>query len=224
MKSILKNILTIEKKFNVKPYLSRWLTKAPPALKDFLEKENEYLKNNIKPNSNILDVGCGFGRNIKVLVGNAKEIIGIDYDKEVLEVAKKELKEYKNVKLFLEDAKNMHFKDNIFDCVICMGNTFGDMPTIKLQVLNEIKRVTKKGGKIIISVFSKDALDAQTEGLKAAGFKIINIKNGVIYAKQGLATEQFTKSQLKNLFDSIHLRVDVIKLTPISYLCEATKG
>jgi len=215
--------LTKERKFNIKPFLHRWIVKAPPILKDFFKKENEYLKKVIKPNSNILDVGCGFGKNIKVITGRAKKIVGIDYNKEVLEVAKKELKKYHNVNLFLENAKKMHFQDNTFDYVICMGNTFGNMFSIKSQALKEMKRVTKRGGKIIISVFSRNALNKQIKGLEAAGFRIIKIKNSLIYTKQGLIAERFTKSQLKEIFNSVNLKIKIMKLTPISYICKAIK-
>ncbi len=218
-----KIILTKERKFNVKPFLVKWLVKASPTLKDFFQKENEYLKKVIKPDYNVLDVGCGFGKNIKVVAERAKKIVGIDYDKGVLGVAKKELKKYHNVNLFLENAKKMHFQDNTFDYVICMGNTFGNMLSIKLRVLNEMKRVTKRGGKIIISVFSKNALKTQIKSLEAAGFGIIKIKNSLIYTKQGLITERFTKLQLKRILNSANLKIKIIKLTPISYICEAIK-
>lgn len=218
-----KNTFIKERKFNVKPYLNRWLAKTSRTLGKFFKREDEYLKKNIKANCNILDVGCGFGRNIKIIAKKSKKIVGIDYDREVLEVAKKELKKYSNIKLFLENAKKMHFKNDTFDYVICMGNTFGNMLSIKLQVLNEMKRVVKKGGKIIISVFSDNALRVHIKGLEVAGFKIIKIKNSIIYTKQGLIAERFTQAKIKKIFDSIKLKVKIKKLTPISYICEATK-
>ena len=63
--------------------------KGTPLLKDWLKKENKYLKKCIKGNSLILDVGCGFGRNIKELINKDRKLVGIDCDKSVLEVAKK---------------------------------------------------------------------------------------------------------------------------------------
>lgn len=212
-----------EKKFIVRPYLEKWLKKGAPLLQDWLKKENNYLKKCIKGNSAILDVGCGFGRNIKGLINKDRELVGIDCDKSVLEVAKKELAPYKKVTLFLEKAEKLHFKDNTFDYVICMGNTFGDMLSAKTEILSEMKRVVKKGGKIIISVFSENALKERVENLKRAGFKIIKIKNSNIYTEEGLITEQFTKEKLKNIFKKAGLNDKVAELNPISYICEAVK-
>lgn len=212
-----------ERKFSVKPHLNKWLTQAPPSLRNFFEKEDEYLKKNIKSKSNILDIGCGFGRNIKVFAKNAKKVSGIDYDKGVLGTARKELRQYKNVKLFLENAKKLHFRDSEFDYVICMGNTFGNILSIRLQALSEMKRVVRVGGKIIISVFSEKALATQIKGLKVAAFKVIKIKNGKVYTKEGLISERFTKKQLKEIFNSVGLRIKIRQLTPISYICEAVK-
>jgi len=212
-----------EKTFVVSPYLKKWLKRGTPLLQDWLKKENNYLKKCIKGNPVILDVGCGFGRNIKELINNDRKLVGIDYDKSVLKVAKKELALYKNVILFLEKAEKLHFKNNTFDYIICMGNTFGDMTSTKTKVLNEMKRVAKKGGKIIISVFSEDALKERVENLKRAGFKIIKIKNSDIFTKEGLITEQFSKENLKNIFKKAKLSVKITELNPISYICEAVK-
>ena len=104
-----------------------------------------------------------------------------------------------------------------------MGNTFGDMLSTKTKVLSEMKRVVKKGGKIIISVFSENALKERVENLKRAGFKIIKIKNSNIYTKEGLITEQFTKEKLENIFKKAGLNDKFTKLNPISYICEVVK-
>ena len=100
-------------------------TKKPlPIFKDWLAKEKFFLRRNIKKDSKVLDVGCGIGKHIKLLANTAKEISGVDFDKNVVEEAKKNLSIFKNVKIFFENAKKLHFKNNIFDFVICMGNSF----------------------------------------------------------------------------------------------------
>jgi ubiquinone/menaquinone biosynthesis C-methylase UbiE len=211
------------RKFIVKPYLEKWLKNGTPLLKDWLEKENNYLQKYVEKNSITLDIGCGFGRNIKELINKNRKVVGVDYDKSVFKVVKKELAEYKNVSLFLEKAEKLHFKDNTFDYVICMGNTFGDMPSTKTKVLSEMKRVTKKGGKIIISIFSENAMEERIENLKRAGFIITKIKDSDIFTKEGLIAQQFTKEKLKNIFKESGLNVKIIKLNSIAYICKAVK-
>ncbi len=201
-------------------YWQDYIKNANLLIKDWLEKENIYLRKKIKKDSIVLDVGCGFGRNVKTIINIAKKIIGIDNNKDLFEEIREKLSKFKNVEVFLEDARKMHFDNNIFDCSICMGNTFGDFGKDKLKILKEMKRVTKKEGKIIISVYSENALDIRIEDYKRIGIKIKKIQNGTIYSENGLILEQFNKEKLKKLFDSAGLNVKIIELNSISYLCE----
>jgi ubiquinone/menaquinone biosynthesis C-methylase UbiE len=90
----------------------------------------------------------------------------------------------------------MHFNDNTFDYVICLGNTFGNFGKDKYKILKEMKRVAKKNGKIIISVYSEKALPERIEGYK----KVVKIKKitkeGTVYTKDGLISEQFSKRKI----------------------------
>ena len=84
--------------FFSKPFFEIWLKEAHPLIKDWLQKEIEYLKENIKSNSKILDVGCGFGRHIEVLANFSKEVIGIDENENMIMKTKQNLSNFKNVK------------------------------------------------------------------------------------------------------------------------------
>lgn len=57
------------------------------------------IKKIIKPNSRILDVGCGTGRFSFSLADNAESIIGIDLSKKNIESAYKKLKKHPNTKI-----------------------------------------------------------------------------------------------------------------------------
>lgn len=210
-------------KFFSKPFFEKWIKEAAPEIKDWFQKEIEYLQNNIKPDSKILDVGCGFGRHIQILAGFSKEVIGIDDDENMIRKAKQNLANLDNVKVFLQEANNLNFDDDSFDYVVCMTNTFGNFPDIKVDVLKEMKRVCKEGGRIIISVYSEKALEIRKKDYEKVGLHITKIKNGTIYSEEGLTSEQFTKPQLENLFNYLNLNVRIIEPNPISYLCEAVK-
>jgi ubiquinone/menaquinone biosynthesis C-methylase UbiE len=93
----------------------------------------------------------------------------------------------------------MHFEDNIFDYVLCLGNTFGNFGKNKYKILREMKRVTKNNGKIILSVYSEKALPERIKGYKKVGVKI------------------------KKIFKKAGLNAKIIELNPISYICEAIK-
>jgi len=202
-------------------YWQNYIKNSDPLIKDWLKKENNYLKRNIKKNAIVLDVGCGFGRNIRVITAIAKKIVAIDNNKPLCEKIIKKLSEFRNVDFFCKNAKKIHFGDNTFDYVICMGNTFGDFGKDKLKILKEMKRVTKKGGKIFVSVYSEKALDIRKKEYRRIGIKIKEISNGTIYTNNHLVLEQFDKEKLKKIFNSAKLKVKIIELNPISYLCKA---
>lgn len=201
-------------------YLELWLEKASKETKEWLKKENQFLKKLIKPKSTVLDVGCGTGRNLKAIANLAKEAIGIDKNKKILEIAKENLKKFSQIKLIHGNAASLPFDSNYFDFVICMDNTFGDFFN-KILTLQEMTRVLKAEGKIILSVYNEKALKTRIKDYKAAGHKIIKIdkKEGTIYTKEGLVSKQFTKKELKQLFESLKLSYEIINITPITYLC-----
>ena len=209
--------------FFSKPFFEIWLNQAHPKIKDWFKKEIAYLKKNIKPNSKILDIGCGFGRHIEVIADFSKEVIGIDNNFDMIRKAKDRLSNFKNVKLFVQDAQNLDFDDDYFDYVICLTNTFGDFPDIKEDVLKEMKRVCKKDGKIIISVYNDKALEIRKKDYEKVGLHITKNKDNVIYTEEGLISEQFSKPQLKRLFDKLELKSKILELNAISFLCELQK-
>ena len=74
----------------------------------------------------------------------------------------------------------MPFNNEEFDFVICM-TTFANFADKKFRVIEEMKRVLKEFGKIIISVFSEDALDERMKIYKSSGVKIKEIKKRNCY-------------------------------------------
>src|SRR3989344_8222819 len=195
-----------------KPFFENWLNVAPLEVKEWLEKEIKYLKENIKPNSKVLDIGCGFGRHIEIIADFSKEVIGIDDNPNMIKKAKDRLSNFKNVKLFLQNAQKLDFEDDYFDYVICLTNTFGDFPELKEKALKEMKRVCKKDGKIIISVYNDKALEIRKKDYGKVGLHITEIKNNIIYTKEGLISEQFSKPQLKELFDKLKLKSKILEV------------
>jgi ubiquinone/menaquinone biosynthesis C-methylase UbiE len=202
-------------------YWQNYIKNSDPLIKDWLKKENNYLKKNIRKGTVVLDVGCGFGRNIGAIVNIAGKIVGIDNNKPLCGKIVKKLSKFKNVKFFCENAEKMHFSNNTFDYVICMGNTFGDFAKSKLKILKEMKRITKRGGKIIVSVYSEKALNVRKKEYKRIGIKIKRIDNGTIYAGNHLVLEQFDREKLQKIFNLAKLKVKITKLNPISYICIA---
>lgn len=102
----------------------------------------------IRKDDNILEVGVGTGLSLPFYPRYCK-IVGIDLSAKMLKEAEKKIKESKlsNVRIHKMDATNMEFEDNTFDAV--MAAYFISTVPDPVKAVNEIKRVCKKGGKII---------------------------------------------------------------------------
>ena len=91
----------------------------------------------------ILDIGCHGGLFTSFLVKGtkAKKVYGIDVSKEAIKLAKKRI----NKGIFrVANAHRLPFKKNLFDGVFCMEVL--EHVENPRTVLNEMRRVMKKGG------------------------------------------------------------------------------
>lgn len=109
-------------------------------------------KLNLKDNDHILDVACGTGKLcFEILKQNKNvKITGLDFNKDMLMVAKKELISknlMEKVELIQGDAMEMPFEDNTFSSAISAFalRNVPDVPT----VLREMKRVVKNDGVVV---------------------------------------------------------------------------
>ena len=121
---------------------------------NFLEFPLEFLiigrlrKNLLKHASGkVLEIGIGTGKSLSHYNKNC-EITGVDFSENMLENAKKLIKNNKKVKLLNLDVENMPFKDKSFDVIV---DNLG-LCTYKnpVKVLKELKRCTKKDVKILL--------------------------------------------------------------------------
>ena len=74
-------------------------------------------------NLKILDVGCGTGRGALMLGQKTHFVGGIDFTKEMLDIAEDKRKRLglNNIKFIQGNAKKLPFKDSSFDCVVCLN-------------------------------------------------------------------------------------------------------
>ncbi len=97
---------------------------------------------------NILDVGCGTGTHLELYQRYACQLYGLDSSPSMLDIARQRLKD--TAKLDLANAAKMPYEAQMFDLIIAMLALHEMPPEVRLAVVEEIKRVLKKDGHILI--------------------------------------------------------------------------
>ncbi|MCC5931472.1 MAG: class I SAM-dependent methyltransferase [Cyclobacteriaceae bacterium] len=109
--------------------------------------------NSIKENLELVsDIPAGTGKLSDVHTKHGYEVIAGDISADMLKegIMKHQWDRCKNVVMYIQtDITDLDFKENIFDCFICLRLMHRVPDSIKKQALLEIKRVTK--GYLIVS-------------------------------------------------------------------------
>jgi len=98
----------------------------------------------------IIDCGCGDGRNLMQIAGMAPVVIGADISAVALARAHTILKETPAVLLY-DDVCASRFVDGSFDCVVAL-EVLSHIPRVEVA-LAEMRRICAPGGYIIGDVF-----------------------------------------------------------------------
>lgn len=206
-------------------YWDQVVKNQPPSYQRWFANEKEYLQKTITPSARVLDVGCGSGRSIFDILSITQNIVGIDHEESAVHEAQAKFAEYPSVKILNADATSLPFSNAEFDFVICMGS-FANFADKKHIILQEMRRVLKPTGKMIISVFSEDALDERMKLYKTLGDIVKEVRGTTVIFQESLGdniSEQFTGDQLREIFAQNHLGVEDITKAEIAYLCTVTK-
>ncbi len=109
------------------------------------------------PLGDLLDIGCGEGRLLKLLASRAQRVVGVDIDPRARQLARAEvlLAGLPNCTLRQGDMNALPFADEEFDTVILddvMGNA-----SAPARALDEAVRLTRKGGRILMLADTREA-------------------------------------------------------------------
>ena len=114
-------------------------------------------------NLKILDIGCGTGLMTESLT-NENEVWGVDISAGLLKVAQN-----KGIRAMRCSADSLPFGNDMFDLVVCMGVLpYYENPD---QILFQICRVTRPGGKILITSTTNSFLIRSVRFIKNLSWK-----------------------------------------------------
>lgn len=119
----------------------------------------------------VLDAGCGDGRITHELITHgASPVTAIDLSARVLQNAKERLDSFQLVTNFVRcDIEKLPFRAEIFDCVTSV-DTFVHIPSPETAI-NELSRVTRKGGTAAINMTNRNPF------WRITGTEKISLKN-----------------------------------------------
>lgn len=171
----------------------------------------------------VLDLGCGNGRFYQFFSDKNVDYIGVDNSERLIEIAKKR---YPWGKFQVADALNLPFPDNFFDKILSIA-ILHHIPSseYRIKFLNEIKRVLKPGGTLMLTVWylwqKKTAWEFLLKNifLKLVGESKLDFSDVFIpwkNSKGKILTQRyfhcFTKKELQKLAKNVGLKVRKIDL------------
>jgi len=128
----------------------------------------------------VIDIGCGNGRNSKFMVKNNCSVIPLDM-----------VNDY-GIKILL-GKENFPIKPNYADIILCNYLMMFLNKKERTSVIKEIKRVSKKGCKIMLELYpakdsetkdEKEMLELQEELFTMLGWKKIKYSKGRFIAEK----------------------------------------
>lgn len=107
----------------------------------------------------LLDLGCGSGVLTEQLLKLGHRVDAADMSSDMLEFARQRLLPYdqESFKLIQSECENLKFADNSYDVIACIG-VFGYIDDVD-SAINEIYRVLKPGGTLVMSIRNEDNLN-----------------------------------------------------------------
>ncbi|WP_407268700.1 demethylmenaquinone methyltransferase [Radiobacillus sp. PE A8.2] len=168
-----------------------------------------------------LDVCCGTGDwslALSEAVGETGKVIGLDFSKNMLSIGEQKKQELKidQLEFVHGNAMELPFEDNMFDYVT-IGFGLRNVPDY-MQVLQEMKRVVKPGGKVVCLETSQPTLFGFRQ-LYYLYFRYIMPFFGKMFAKSykeyawlyESAKDFPGKQELKQMFESVGLTNVTVK-------------
>lgn len=124
----------------------------------------------------VLEVGCGTGLILQKVKTVTKEAFGFDICKEMLQKAKE-----RNITVSIANATKIPYKDEMFD-VVYSYKVLSHIKDID-SAINEMVRVTRRGGYIIAEFYNKLSLRYLSKTLSGPQLISRNVRESEIYTR-----------------------------------------
>ena len=109
----------------------------------------KFLFEGLNKGEKVLDLGCGNGRWYELFRDKEVDYFGVDNSENLIEIARQN---FSGAKFFVGDALNLTFPDSFFDKAYLIA-LLHHIPSeyFRIRLLQEVKRVLKKEGILILT-------------------------------------------------------------------------
>ena len=115
----------------------------------YRKEEELHLLSNLKPNSKILDIGCGIGNNLIGWAKRGMDCYGVDLSQRMIDAAQ----QHERCHYICSAVEHMPYADNFFDAAYCNHGAFDF--SIPEPALREINRVLRMKATLVVCVYSE---------------------------------------------------------------------
>jgi len=198
---------------------------APPRVQQYLKAEIDFVLSRIKPSDRVLELGCGYGRVLPELANRAKVVAGIDNALPSLKLARGITAS--NIQLAAMNAADTAFADQAFDLVVCLQNGISAFHVDPVQMVRENLRLTKIGGRVLISSYSDKFWGDRLEWFELqAGKGLLGLidydatGDGIIACKDGFRATTYTVKDFELLLKGFAVEYSMHEVDQSSLFCE----
>jgi len=203
---------------------------ASDRIRRYLGAEVDFVVSSVCGAGLVLELGCGYGRVMKVVSGFVGWVIGNDVSGESLEFAKEYMEGCGNYSVFLMNACRMGFGSGVFDCVFCVQNGISAFGVDKRRLIAEAVRVTKDGGVVLFSSYSPKVWEARLEWFRRQSlFGLVGeideerTSDGTIVCKDGFKATTVGGDEFVELFGELGLDASIVEVDESSVFCKVVK-
>ena len=200
---------------------------APPRVQQYLAAEIQHVADLIRPADRVLELGCGYGRVLQKLAGQARTLVGIDTSLSSLQLGRQLLGNVAACRLLQMDATALGFRQRVFDVVVCIQNGISAFNVDPLTLIGESIRVTKAGGRVILSSYSPSFWNHRLEWFELqAGHGLLGeidrdaTGDGVIVCRDGFRATTISGEEFVSLASGFNVRRRISEVDRSSVFCE----
>jgi len=151
----------------------------------------------LKSGSSVLDVGCGSGKVARLLNDGGHTVTGIDISRKMLNLARENAPQSKFYRI---DIREMDFKANSFDGIVCLYAIISLPRKWHLSILRRFYKILKPGGLMLINVGLSELKESVGDfyGAKMYWSHFGKEKNFELIRKAGFQIKQWKTLGSKN--------------------------